>query len=130
MDVIRQGDVLLVPLSRSQVISEGLTLRRGRAIPREEPGIVLAHGEATGHHHHVKSLHARFRTYGSGRTRRQILHVHKTGAQLEHQEHSAIALAPGKYEVRRQTEYTPPERKRSASATTQPAIQPRTYVYD
>lgn len=125
MEVIRQGDVLLVPIARA---GDGLTRKNGRAVRREEPGIVLAHGEATGHHHHVKSRHAQMRSYGRGASARRILFVHKSGAKLEHQEHTAIDLAPGKYEVRRQTEYAPPAAERSV--TTRRSFEQRSYVYD
>lgn len=125
MNVIRQGDVLLVPIATR---GNGFTRRTGRAVKREEPGIVLAHGEATGHHHHVKSRQAQMRSYGRGQSARRILFVHKSGAKLEHQEHTAIDLAPGKYEVVRQTEYTPTAPVRST--TTRESFERRSYVFD
>jgi len=36
-------------------------------------------------------------------------------ATLVHQEHDAIALAPGAYEIRRQREYVPPAQRRAAT---------------
>ena len=132
MEVIRQGDVLLIPIAPRDPDNVGRTRKSGRAVKREdmpEVGkvVVLAHGEATGHHHHVKSRGAVMRQYGR---RRRILHVGHEGASLEHQEHSPIALAPGRYEVVRQTEYTPPVTERRVRETPQQRESWRTNVYD
>ena len=131
LETIRQGDVLLIPIAPRDPANVGRTRKGGNAVRREdmpEVGkvIVLAHGEATGHHHHVKSRGAVMRRYG----RRRILHVGHEGAALEHQEHSPIALAPGRYEVVRQTEYTPPVVERTVSVTPQQRESWRTNVYD
>ena len=91
--MIRQGDVLLVPVA---------SIPRGEAIPLEGGQIVLAHGEATGHVHSIKSRRARF-TLAKGR---RFLMISEP-AKLEHQEHDAIDIPPGKYEVIRQKEYAP-----------------------
>ena len=138
METIRQGDVLLIPIKRNDPAFVGVTRKSGVPMGRErvhdhdESVVVLAHGEATGHHHHVKSRNVRLRSQrmaGSGNTRRRILHVGHEGATLEHQEHAPIALAPGRYEVVRQTEYVPAPpvpRQRQSSA---PAWE-RSYVFD
>ena len=93
--MIRQGDVMLVaiddmPRSTSPVLAEN-----GR--------VVLAHGEATGHHHSfaLSDRVALFREDGSGRG----LFLAVTGTEpvaLEHQEHTALSVPPGKYRVIRQ----------------------------
>ena len=104
--LIRQGDVLL---------------RRIKALPHniqpaeaENGRFVLAHGEATGHHHSfaVSDRVALFREDGSGGG----LFLTVTGASvpLEHQEHTALMLTPGHYEVVRQREYSPEESRRVA----------------
>ena len=69
----------------------------------ENGDVVLAHGEVTGHHHGVPMRHAgEFATGGGAR----ILMVKKPTA-LVHQEHSAIPLKPGAFEIIRQCEYSP-----------------------
>ncbi len=137
MEVIRQGDVLLIPIERGDPRYIGVTRRSGTSLGREDTDegsvIVLAHGEATGHHHHVKSRKAVMRSQAiSGRRtpRRRILHVGHEGATLEHQEHSPIALAPGRYEVVRQTEYVPPKVERKQSTSTAPRPEVRRNVWD
>lgn len=93
MTSYRQGDVLIVPV---------------KSIPKDakpETGrVILAHGEATGHAHEIKTRGAKlFESAG-----RRFLTLTKTSI-LEHQEHSAIELPEGCYEVVRQVEYFPEE---------------------
>ena len=87
----RQGDVLLVPVPE-----------RSDAMVRKVHGrVILAHGEATGHHHSfatdsgVALLDAGDETF---------LRVPREAA-LEHQEHATVQVAPGYYRVVRQREY-------------------------
>ncbi len=98
-NLIRQGDVLV---------------RRIKALPKnikpaapENGRLVLAHGEATGHHHSfaLSDRVALFREDGSGGG--LFLSITGAPAALEHQEHTALVLAPGNYEVVRQREYSP-----------------------
>lgn len=98
-NIIRQGDVLV---------------RRIKAMPRnlapvapENGRVVLAHGEATGHHHSFafSDRVALFREDGSGGG--MFLSITGAPAPLEHQEHTALVLEPGNYEVVRQREYHP-----------------------
>lgn len=103
--IIRQGDVLLVP------ISELPTRRLERVV--EGLRIVLAEGEATGHAHVVQGrarlVHATTAPSwrGVGRT---YLVVEDLSA-LIHDEHDRIQLTPGTYEVHRQREYAPDTRQ-------------------
>lgn len=95
--IIRQGDVLLLPIADSK-----LPAKRA-AVPIENGRVVLAHGEATGHHHSfaVHDRIALFREDGSGGG----LYLSVSGdapAALEHQEHSTLKVAPGAYKVLRQ----------------------------
>jgi len=92
----RQGDVLIVEASQIPVKVEPVVEENGR--------VVLAHGEATGHHHsygcnvNVKL----FREDGGG----SGLYMQATApAALEHQEHDAIATPIGDYRVVRQREW-------------------------
>ena len=95
--MIRQGDVLLLPVSD---IPEG-----AKPVAAETGRLILARGEATGHHHSfaLSDRVAMFREDGSGGG----LFLAVTGASvaLEHQEHTAITIAPGRYEVRIQRTY-------------------------
>ena len=90
---IRQGDVLI----ESGTIPGGVTrikAKRGR--------LILAEGEATGHHHSVAEQDAQmFERDGTLYLRVQ------TDTEVEHQEHAAIGLPAGDYRVTRQREYTP-----------------------
>lgn len=96
----RQGDVLLVPVERIPADA--------KQVPPVDGTVVLALGEATGHHHSISSGAALFRpddvpVGGPG----GFLEVGATGATLAHQEHSAIALPPGLYRQAVQVEETP-----------------------
>jgi hypothetical protein len=90
----RQGDVLLEAVD--QIPSEA---RQETARAR----IIVAHGEATVHHH---SLNASAADWWKTADDQQFIEV-KRPANLEHQEHAPITLQPGRYRVVRQREYTP-----------------------
>lgn len=93
-EMIRQGDVLLIPVSE---VPRGATI-----IPNEIEGrVVLAYGEATGHHHSLRAATAKLFDHD----RKRYL-LAEPQALLEHQEHGHIALN-GAYLVVRQVEYTP-----------------------
>lgn len=89
----RQGDVGVIqstlPKSAKQIKRVGK--------------IILAHGEATGHAHVIESLGVRVFEHENTRW----IRVPKRGADLTHEEHGTIALAPGDYRVVIQREYTP-----------------------
>jgi hypothetical protein len=100
--IVRQGDVLLVPV-------ENLPARRLERVVKG-PRIVLAEGEATGHAHVVLGR-ARLVHSTSAPSWRGVGHTHlvvEEPASLVHDEHDAIGLLPGVYHVRRQREYVPP----------------------
>lgn len=107
--IVRQGDVLLVPVKS---IPDGL-----KADNRQK--CILAYGEVSGHHHRFEGGHvtAFFKegdvgpAIGGGSNLRGsatdvvFVSIPKAGASLVHEEHDAIAVAPGIYEVRRQREF-------------------------
>lgn len=100
--IVRQGDVLLVPVER-------LPKRRHERVV-EGPRIVLAEGEATGHAHVVLG-NARLVHSTRAPSRKGVGRTHlvvEEPASLVHEEHYDIGLLPGIYEVRRQREYAPP----------------------
>lgn len=91
----RQGDVLIMKAASLPKKVNRLEPESGREI--------LAHGEATGHHHSfaMGDRIARFRDDGgAGGTYLTI--GDGAAAPLEHQEHTAISFAPGKYRALRQ----------------------------
>jgi hypothetical protein len=89
---VRQGDVLLIPCDERPT---------GTASEPKGGRVILAEGEATGHHH---SVPATVCDLFDGA--RPVLVVREP-ATLTHQEHGAIEIAPGTYWVVRQREYTP-----------------------
>jgi hypothetical protein len=101
MGVIRQGDVCLV---------------RVRAIPKdaiEQPTVgtklILAFGEATGHHHRFEFMDTshNIKLYaGAGGVR--YLDV-SAPSDLLHEEHTTAKVPAGKWLLPQQTEYTPAE---------------------
>jgi hypothetical protein len=98
---VRQGDVLVRRVRARTPTGKDL---------REGSRVILAHGEATGHAHELVAedhavAPAMFFEEPDGR---RFLFVERP-CTLVHQEHGAIALAPGCYEVVRQREYSPSE---------------------
>ena len=91
--MIRQGDVLLVPTDQD-IDGERIDPGDGRN--------VLAEGEATGHAHTVCADASDLIAVDE----RTMLKVF-TPTWIEHQEHTAIEVAPGNYWVVRQREYSP-----------------------
>lgn len=128
MTMYRQGDVLLRKLD---------TTPKGRAVS-QEPKVILAYGETTGHHHRFEnpSVVAFFKEgdaeigaqpiAGGSKaigepTQIAAVTIPEGGADLIHEEHDAIHVEPGHYEVIRQREYVPPAVK-SAKATTRTVV--------
>lgn len=93
---IRQGDVLLI---RRHRLGAGAT-----ELPREDGGVVLAHGEATGHRHQLRGPQvAMFRdTHGH-----EYVKVDGRPDALVHDEHTALGAAVGVSELAAQVEHSP-----------------------
>ncbi len=102
--MFRQGDVLLIPIKKMPAAS------KLEAVPREDGRIILAHGEATGHAHAIKSERAAL--FSDPKLAAIFMHVTDESVALEHDEHGTIAIPPGTYRVVRQREYHPTEIKR------------------
>ena len=96
MTIYRQGDVLI-----ERIEDSGQT---GKAIPRENGRIVLAHGEVTGHAHAIATKDAELFTVDD----KVFLRMIGVG-ELTHEEHGVVTLDRGLYRVTRQSEYTPGE---------------------
>jgi hypothetical protein len=92
----RQGDVLIEQIAKLP--------EKVKPVKRESGRVVLAHGEATGHHH---SIYSSGTALMEAPSTERFLSVGPAGAALEHQEHATIKLPPGSYRVRRQREYSP-----------------------
>ena len=93
----RQGDVL-VERKAKEIATKGLT-----PVPREDGGVVLAHGEVTGHKHQIRNpgvCELRNESVGE-----RILVVDVAGL-LEHEEHvPPIEVAAGQFEIVQQCEW-------------------------
>lgn len=89
----RQGDVLIVKTNEKA---------DGKPIAARDGRLILAEGEATGHHHSVPATAAQLFAVDE----RMMLVVGEE-TEVQHQEHGAIRIAPGTYWVVRQREYTP-----------------------
>jgi hypothetical protein len=100
-----QGDILIERVDNAEVT--------GRVIERVMHGaVIIAAGEATGHHHRVFGS---VTLYRDDALARDIpaglyvghLHVTNASARLQHEEHAPIALAEGTYRIRRQRQLEP-----------------------
>lgn len=93
----RQGDVALSPVT----IPSGLPAKRVTSV-------VLALGEVTGHSHVLSAPAIEEMTDGRDpELARRFVRVLEEGGVLAHQEHGAIPIPPGDYEIIRQREYAP-----------------------
>jgi hypothetical protein len=96
----RQGDVLLVPIQRTQ-----LPAHPARQDRDARGRLVLANGEVSGHAHVVSSPTAELLADPEEVDRRFL--VLAAEALLTHEEHASIQLPAGTYQVVRQREYSP-----------------------
>lgn len=96
--LVRQGDVLLIPV---EAIPENT-----KAVKRDRGRVILAYGEATGHAHTITEEGVRLVTSEQAEELRTWLLVETAEpVQLQHDEHDTLTIAPGRYEVRIQREY-------------------------
>jgi hypothetical protein len=107
----RQGDVLLKKV-------EGLPKFSEWSAPKQVADGIVAEGEATGHHHRVTGeanvIRGGVQVRENGWTNTvPAMFVTVAGpAQLVHEEHAALDLEPGVYEVMGQREYVPGRQRR------------------
>lgn len=115
--MFRQGDVAIIRVGDLPANPEARKRDHGR--------VVLAYGEVTGHAHAITDKAVvQYDAPNATEAARQLLasvgltveiseHNQPSfldvpdGATIEHEEHAAIALDPGKYVVLRQREYAP-----------------------
>jgi hypothetical protein len=100
----RQGDVIIERIDEIPAPAKRVKLKRGQRI-------ILAYGEATGHHHSLDLKDADWWKHADDANGDQYLNV-KTSAVVTHQEHAPVALPAGKYRVIQQREYSPEEIRR------------------
>ena len=96
MKPIRQGDVLLLPVTK---------LPKGAVDRNLQQPVVLKIGEAVGHAHQFLD-HTKVRMWDAGAER--FIQVIEQ-ADLIHDEHTTIQVPPGLYKLPDQVEYTPGE---------------------
>lgn len=90
----RHGDLLIVPVASLP----------GAAVQESRDSVVLAYGEATGHAHRVEQAGAELWQHLNER----YLVLARPG-RITHEEHAAVELPAGIYQVIRQRVYTPAE---------------------
>lgn len=98
-NAVRQGDVLIVPCDSIPATASIALHEAGR--------LIVARGEATGHHHSFPWLNGPtlFRDNSAGSGGSQYVAVQKP-TLLEHQEHTALKVAAGTYAVIIQRTFT------------------------
>lgn len=99
----RQGDVLL------NKITKVIDLSGATPIKPENGRLILARGEATGHHHSVDCAVAQLFSING-----KVVLVAGEDTTLDHQEHDQVDVAKGMYWVVAQQEYTPQAIRRVA----------------
>lgn len=87
----RHGDVLIVPCDAKEV--------KGK----EDKELTLAEGEVTGHAHRITSGQAKLFRFDD----KMYLKVLSKIALLTHEEHRALELPQGDYEIKIQRDYEP-----------------------
>lgn len=97
--IFRQGDVLIRSIDSIPRAAKDVT-------PNDR--IVLAHGEVTGHAHAIAKGDTReFSMADAAGAVRRFLSVVSADVEVRHEEHAAIPLPPGAYEIVQQREYFP-----------------------
>lgn len=92
----RQGDILFVARDKGSFTGQRVAPVKGK--------LVVAEGEATGHHHSVKATpHVAMFDNGID----TIISVAEGAATLTHQEHIALDIPVGDYDVVRQRHVVP-----------------------
>lgn len=107
----RQGDVFIEKIAE---LPKGVEPEEPMA--GYEDKVVLAFGEVTGHHHRIRRGSKKnpavraFRMSSTSRSDaeqdRRFIEIVRRG-RVEHEEHTAISLEPGVYEISIQREYDP-----------------------
>lgn len=91
----RHGDVLIIPTAE-------------KIQGKEEKDLILARGEVSGHAHRITKGDAHLFKFDE----KTYLRVTSKFALLTHEEHKALQIPQGDYEIKIQTDYTPEGWKR------------------
>lgn len=94
----QQGDVYV---SRVDALPSVCT-----EVAREDGGVVLAHGEVTGHKHQFRDEHVKMFASNDNGVERRFIVISEKPATLVHEEHSPHTYAPGIYEIKIAREWT------------------------
>ena len=106
--ILRQGDILLVRVAK---VSTEL-VRKATADGR----VTVGYGEVTGHHHTIQDAvwlvapeitDSDLHQFALGNKTIPVFVVVEAPTTIEHQEHAAITLGAGVWQVLRQREYFP-----------------------
>lgn len=110
---IRQGDILIVPVDAIPT--------EAKTVPKEGGATVLAYGEQHGHRHQI-ARGAKLFERGSTRFLEvsakggaMLTVTDERGTALAEVRHEPVRLAPGKYEVVRQIEWTASDEARTVA---------------
>lgn len=96
-----QGDILIV--AQGIIPRVDVDIAKLQPAEAENGRLILARGEATGHHHSLP--HTRGAVLFRDMSNVPAAFAVETTAPLEHQEHGTINFGPGKYNVIRQRTY-------------------------
>ncbi len=96
-----QGDILIV--AQGLIPRLDVDVSKLAAAEVENGRLILARGEATGHHHSFP--HMRGATLFRDTSNSPVVFAVENPAPLEHQEHGTINFAPGKFNIIRQRTY-------------------------
>jgi hypothetical protein len=102
MQMVRQGDVMLVRVGKLDLEDMKQNGSKVKPEAHENGNSVLAHGEVTGHSHKVDGQVSMIYSVDGER----YLRV-STDSNLTHEEHGSIPVPAGDYKVVQQKEYTP-----------------------
>lgn len=102
-ELIRQGDILLKKVENDALVK---AIRKdGRNVPRVRgKGLIIALGEATGHHHRVLTKGVRVIERAG---KRYLVVPQGTVAEFVHEEHETLLVGAGVHEISNQREYEP-----------------------
>jgi hypothetical protein len=97
--LIRQGDIMLVPVTDKYTI--GMVRKSVKQRKRTGEGLIVAEGEATGHHHRVRTKGVRLVEVGG------TLYLQGPESKLEHEEHETLTVPKGTHRIVQQREHAP-----------------------
>lgn len=105
MFMVRQGDVLITQVDNLP--------KKAKQVKRDQGDrIILAYGEATGHHHAIADIGVEM--FEVAEAAERWLRVGAKGVVVTHEEHGAVVLPAGDYIVELPEEYSPQEIRRVA----------------